>query len=176
MLTIADEGGRGGQPNADHCWRGGEGGSPKSWRLLTRGGWGYNFVSQMGFRQPKICEKETIYVNLVLLCKAKTKHRSKTHLSPLKCHVKKCFCLNLKVRSGKGGSGKCWRLMTRGEGGVWKPQNLTDVICEQPLTVYQGPKTLVAMQILHFWSYLTPPFFAKGQTFPTFQLQLWLWD
>ena len=26
MLTIADEGGRGGKPNADHCWRGGEGG------------------------------------------------------------------------------------------------------------------------------------------------------
>ena len=26
MLTIADEGGRGGKPNADHCWRRGEGG------------------------------------------------------------------------------------------------------------------------------------------------------
>ena len=23
-------------------------------------GWGYNFVSQTGFRQAKICEKETI--------------------------------------------------------------------------------------------------------------------
>ena len=27
MLTIADEGGRGGKPNDDHCWRRGEGGS-----------------------------------------------------------------------------------------------------------------------------------------------------
>ena len=36
---------------------------------------------------------------------AKTKHRSKTHISPLKCHVKKCFYLNLKVRRGKGGVG-----------------------------------------------------------------------
>ena len=45
-----------------------------------RGGWGYNFVSQMGF---EICEKEIIYVNLVFLCKAKTKQRSKTHLGPL---------------------------------------------------------------------------------------------
>ena len=88
MLTIADEGGRGGQPNADHCWRGGEGGSPKSWQLLTRDGWGYNLVHKWVFRQQKICEKETIYVILVLQCIAKTKHRSKTHPSPLKCPVK----------------------------------------------------------------------------------------
>ena len=51
-------------------------------------------------------EKETIYENLVLLCKAKTKFRFKTHLSPLKCQVKKCFCLNLKIRSRYGGSVK----------------------------------------------------------------------
>ena len=51
--------------------------------IADEGAWGYNFVSQMGFRQSKMCEKETSRVNLVLLCKAKTKHRSKTHLSPL---------------------------------------------------------------------------------------------
>ena len=103
MLTIADEGGRG-----------------VTQKLTNADEGGYNFVSKIGFRQPKMCEKETIYVNLVLLCKAKTKHRSKTHLSPLKCHVKKCFCLNLNGRSGKGDSGKCWRRMTRGEGGSGK--------------------------------------------------------
>ena len=47
----------------------------------ARGGWGYNFVSQTGFYQPKICEKETIYVNLVIQCKAKTKHRPKSLFS-----------------------------------------------------------------------------------------------
>ena len=67
MLTIADKGPRG------------EGGSSKSCRLLTRVGWGYNVVSQMGFNQPKICEKETIHVNLVLLCKAKTKQNTYVH-------------------------------------------------------------------------------------------------
>ena len=65
-----------------------EGGSPKSWQLLTRDGWGYNLVHKWVFRQQKICEKETIYVILVLQCIAKTKHRSKTHPSPLKCPVK----------------------------------------------------------------------------------------
>ena len=44
MLTKADEGGRGGKPKADHCWRGGEGGWAKCWPLLTRGGGG---VTQM---------------------------------------------------------------------------------------------------------------------------------
>ena len=40
MLTKADEGGRGGKLNADHCWRRGEGGSAKCWPLLTEGGGG----------------------------------------------------------------------------------------------------------------------------------------
>ena len=30
MLTKADGGGRGGKPNADHCWRRGEGGVQES--------------------------------------------------------------------------------------------------------------------------------------------------
>ena len=35
MLTKADEGGRGGKPNADHCWRRGEGGTPDfGWRNM----------------------------------------------------------------------------------------------------------------------------------------------
>ena len=79
MLMIADEGGRGVN------------------QKLTITDWGvgfYNFVLQMGFNQPKICEKETININLVLLCKAKTKHRSKTHLSPLKCQ--EVFLLEFK--------------------------------------------------------------------------------
>ena len=36
-------------------------------------------------------------------------------------------------RGGKGGSSKCWPLLTRRWGGIWKPPNLADVICEQPL-------------------------------------------
>ena len=35
ILTIADEGGRGGKPNADHCWRRGEGGARNPWFWLT---------------------------------------------------------------------------------------------------------------------------------------------
>ena len=46
MLTIDDEGKRGGHPKAGD------------------GAWSYNFVSQMSFRQAKICEKERINVNL----------------------------------------------------------------------------------------------------------------
>ena len=34
-----------------------------------------------------------------------------------------------------GGSNKCWRLLTRGGGGVWKPPKLADIICGQPLTL-----------------------------------------
>ena len=33
--------------------------------IADEGAWGYNFFTN--FRQPKICEKERIYVNLVLL-------------------------------------------------------------------------------------------------------------
>ena len=37
MLTIADEGGRGGKPKADHCWRGEVG----VWKNSTKGFYGY---------------------------------------------------------------------------------------------------------------------------------------
>ena len=89
-------------------------GSFTGWRWLTRVGWGYNVVSQMGFNQPKICEKETIYVNLVLQCKAKTKHRPKTLLSPLKSG----FVWFYRFIVGKVGLGKNWRKITKwGRGG-----------------------------------------------------------
>ena len=53
-MTKADEGGRGGHPNADNCWRGGEGGSAKRWPLLTEGGGG---VYELLFLADVICEQ-----------------------------------------------------------------------------------------------------------------------
>ena len=52
-MTKADEGGRGGHPNADNCWRGGEGGAAKRWPLLTEGGGG---VYELLFLADVICE------------------------------------------------------------------------------------------------------------------------
>ena len=56
-MTKADEGGRGGHPNADNCWRGGEGGSAKRWPLLTEGGGG---VYELLFLADVICEQPLI--------------------------------------------------------------------------------------------------------------------
>ena len=61
-------------------------------------------------------------------------------LSCQKVYVKNCSTNGLsckcwrKLTRGEGGSVKCWPLLTRG-GGVYEPPNLADVICEQPYTL-----------------------------------------
>ena len=78
--------------------------------------WGW--VRQISLRQPKICEKRYFVQTWSYYVMPHTaQHRSKTHDSPSKCHVKNWFCLSSKDHSGKKGSGKYWQKMTRGEGG-----------------------------------------------------------
>ena len=57
MLTKADEGGRGGRPNADNCWQG--------------GGWGQKNFQQWEFRGSKIVDSEKNW------CKFYLKHWAK---------------------------------------------------------------------------------------------------
>ena len=129
-MTKADEGGRGGHPNADNCWRGGEGGSAKSWPLLTRGGGGVSRMltiadkgggGQKNFKKRRLWVlrmwiKRTIDSNLTVYvkqshktCKLDPNKWISPILSCQKAYVENCSTI--------GPAGKCWRRLTRGEGG-----------------------------------------------------------
>ena len=49
ILTIADEGGMGGLPNADFCWRGEGGGVTQKLTIADKGGLGLQFCFTNGF-------------------------------------------------------------------------------------------------------------------------------
>ena len=132
MLTIADEGGRGGKPNADHCWRGGVG--------VRK-----NF-NKRSLRELRMLTEKTIDLNLTMYvyqshitCKLDPNKWISPILSCQKVYVKNC--------STKGLLGKCWRKLTREGGGVsqkltiadvwggvYEPPILADLICEEPLS------------------------------------------
>ena len=73
--------------------------------IADEGAWGYNFVSKWVLGNQK-CVKKKQFIE-TWSCNVKPKQniaydRSKTHLSQLKCHVKKWFCSNLRLVVGKG--------------------------------------------------------------------------
>ena len=136
-----------------------EGGSVKYWPFLTRGGGGQKNFNKRSLRVLKMWVERTIDLNLTIYvkqshitCKLDPNKWISPILSCQKVYVENC--------STKGPSGKCWRKLTRGGGGVsqmltiadeggrggqpkadhcwrgggvYEPPILADVICEQPL-------------------------------------------
>ena len=98
--------------------------------------------------------KETIYANLVFQCKGQgIRYAQSTRQSfIMSCQV---FCLNSKDHIAKGGSDKCWPLLTRGEGGFWKPPNLADIYNFKLPPYFDSP---------FLWTFLHLPFIKVAQS------------